>query len=63
MGAKVDGLATEGAAVVDKRLVLLDGHGCGGWCEMGCWWGKLVCFRGLLLPRATREKLGAELAR
>lgn len=27
VGAKVDSLAAEGAAVVDELLVLLDGHG------------------------------------
>lgn len=27
VGAKVDCLAAKGAAVVDKRLMLLDGHG------------------------------------
>lgn len=27
VGAKIDGLAAEGAAVVDERLVLLDAHG------------------------------------
>lgn len=31
VSAKVDGLAAESAAVVDERLVLLDGHGDGGW--------------------------------
>jgi hypothetical protein len=30
VSAKVDGLAAESAAVVDERLVLLDGHGDGG---------------------------------
>jgi hypothetical protein len=30
MGAEVDSLAAKGAAVVDKFLVLLDGHV--GWC-------------------------------
>jgi hypothetical protein len=32
MGAEVDSLAAKGAAVVDKFLVLLDGHV--GWCDV-----------------------------
>jgi hypothetical protein len=33
VGAKVDSLAAEGAAVVDELLVLLDGHV--DWCVGG----------------------------